>query len=153
MSLQPEPEIHPVLRANAPWPLKAESYLMFLKMKHLPKGVYDPLEEVWGGEEFGKFDGGLGAVMIVRYSDSPVGKSFHGLLSFLLRMPLSQKSRLFEVQVVINTLIQVPTTNSSSSPETSASPIRSKVLPESPKRLLESRASTSRSAPQLTTAV
>jgi hypothetical protein len=74
MSLQPEPEIHPVQRAKAPWPLKAESYMMFVRMKELPKGVYDRLEEVWGGEEFGKLEGGLGAIMIVRYSDTPVGE-------------------------------------------------------------------------------
>jgi hypothetical protein len=74
MSLQPEPEIHPVQRAKAPWPLKAESYMMFVRMKELPKGVYDRLEEVWGSEEFGKFEGGLGAIMIVRYSDTPVGE-------------------------------------------------------------------------------
>ncbi|OAK97761.1 hypothetical protein IQ06DRAFT_280464, partial [Phaeosphaeriaceae sp. SRC1lsM3a] len=73
MSLQPEPETHPVARAKAPWPLKAESYLLFLNMKELPKGVYDKLEEVWEGEEYGTFKGGLGAVMIVRYSDTPVG--------------------------------------------------------------------------------
>jgi hypothetical protein len=50
--------------------------MMFLRMKELPKGVYDQLEEVWGGEEFGKFEGGLGAIMIVRYSDTPVGMLF-----------------------------------------------------------------------------
>jgi hypothetical protein len=76
MSLQPEPETHPVSRVKAPWTLKAESYLMFLRMKELPKGVYDGLEEVWGGDEYGKFEGGLGAIMIVRYSDTPVGMSF-----------------------------------------------------------------------------
>jgi hypothetical protein len=76
MSIQPEPSIHPVARTKAPWPLKAESYMMFLRMKELPKGVYDQLEEVWSGEEFGKFEGGLGAIMIVRYSDTPVGM-FH----------------------------------------------------------------------------
>jgi hypothetical protein len=75
MAMQQELEIHPVPRAKAPWMLKAESYLMFLRMKELPKGVYDKLEEVWGGEEYGKFVGGLGAVMIVRYSDTPVGRS------------------------------------------------------------------------------
>lgn len=75
MSLQPEPAVHPVLRAKAPWPLKAESYIMFLRLKTLPKGVYDHLEEVWEGQEFGTFEGGLGAIMIVRYSDTPVGKS------------------------------------------------------------------------------
>ncbi|EAT81211.1 hypothetical protein HBH56_132940 [Parastagonospora nodorum] len=73
MSLQPEPETHPVSRAKAPWAMKAESYLLFLKLKELPQGVYDELEEVWAGDEFGKFKGGLGAVVIVRYSDTPAG--------------------------------------------------------------------------------
>lgn len=73
MSLQPEPVVHPVQRVKAPWPLKCESYLLFLNMKELPKGVYDKLEEVWEGEEFGAFKGGLGAVVIVRYTDTPVG--------------------------------------------------------------------------------
>jgi hypothetical protein len=50
---------------------------MFLRMRDLPKGVYDGLEEVWGGVEYGKFDGGLGAIMIVRYSDTPVGMLFY----------------------------------------------------------------------------
>jgi hypothetical protein len=76
MSLQPEPDAHPVLRAKAPWALKAESYMMFLKMKELPKGMYDSLEETWESSEFGDFKGGLGAVMIVRYSDTPVGTLF-----------------------------------------------------------------------------
>jgi hypothetical protein len=75
MSLQPEPSTHPVLRAKAPWSMKAESYLLFLNMKELPKGVYDTLEEVWENDDLGTFKGGLGAVMIVRYSDTPVGMS------------------------------------------------------------------------------
>jgi hypothetical protein len=75
MSLQSEPASHPVQRVQAPWPLKAESYLLFLKMKELPKGLYDSLEKVWEGGEFGAFEGGLGAIMIVRYWDTPVGMS------------------------------------------------------------------------------
>ncbi|KAL5113801.1 hypothetical protein ACEQ8H_008302 [Pleosporales sp. CAS-2024a] len=73
MSLQPEPHVHPVTRVKAPWPLKAETYVLFLRMKELPARVYDPLEQVWEGEDHGQFKGGLGAVMIVRYSDTPVG--------------------------------------------------------------------------------
>ncbi|KAH8728274.1 hypothetical protein GQ44DRAFT_675519 [Phaeosphaeriaceae sp. PMI808] len=72
-TLQPEPESHPVPRATAPWQLKAESYIMFLRLKELPKGVYDRLEETWGQQELGLFTGGLGAVLIIRYSDTPVG--------------------------------------------------------------------------------
>jgi hypothetical protein len=44
-------------------------------MKELPKGLYDSLEKVWEGGEFGAFEGGLGAIMIVRYWDTPVGMS------------------------------------------------------------------------------
>jgi hypothetical protein len=74
MSLQREPETHPVLRAEAPWHVKAESYNIFLRLKDLPQGAYDPLEEIGGGSEYGKFEGGLGAVVIVRYSETPVGR-------------------------------------------------------------------------------
>lgn len=72
-SLQPEPHSHPVQRSKAPWDLKAESYMMFMMLKELPRGAYDELEEAWGGKEFGEFRGGLGAVMVVRYTDTPVG--------------------------------------------------------------------------------
>jgi len=68
-----EPEQHPVPRAKAPWKLMAECYTLLLKLKDLPKGVYDPLEAAWADEGLGKFAGGLGAVIIVRYSDTPVG--------------------------------------------------------------------------------
>ncbi len=67
--------VHPVQRAGAPWTLKAETYLLFLKMQSLPQGLYDPLEEAWVDESLGTFEGGLGAVMIVRYTDTPVGMS------------------------------------------------------------------------------
>ncbi|KAJ8112008.1 hypothetical protein OPT61_g5522 [Boeremia exigua] len=63
----------PVERAPAPWTLKAESYLLFLKLQGLPEGVYDTLEEAWEDEGMGRFEGGLGAIMIVRYTDTPVG--------------------------------------------------------------------------------
>lgn len=66
---------HPVQRSPAPWTLKAESYLLFLKLKTLPEGLYDRLEEAWEDESMGRFEGGLGAVMIVRYTDTPVGRS------------------------------------------------------------------------------
>jgi hypothetical protein len=69
-----ESEEHPVPRVRAPWKLKAESYILFLKLDTLPEGVYDPLEEAWADERFGRFKGGLGTVMIIRYSDTPVGK-------------------------------------------------------------------------------
>lgn len=66
---------HPVQRAPAPWTMKAESYLLFLRLRELPKGLYDELEAAWGDEALGGFEGGLGAVMIVRYADTPVGRS------------------------------------------------------------------------------
>jgi hypothetical protein len=75
MSLQPEPECHPVLRAKASWHVKAESYNMFLRLKDVPQGSYDTLEGPWEGDEFGEFEGSLGAVVIVRYSETPVGRS------------------------------------------------------------------------------
>ena len=69
------PAMHPVQRAPAPWTLGAESYLLFLKLGGLPAGVYDALEAGWEDEGLGRFEGGLGGVMIVRYTDTPVGKS------------------------------------------------------------------------------
>lgn len=64
---------HPVQRAPAPWTLKAESYLLLLKLNSLPHGLYDPLESAWAEESLGAFTGGLGAIMIVRYTSTPVG--------------------------------------------------------------------------------
>lgn len=87
MSLQNEPEVHPVARAPAPWVLKAETYLLLVKLGSLPKGVYDPLEESWGEKENGEFRGGLGGIMIVRYRNTPVGRFIlrfgHLLYTFL----------------------------------------------------------------------
>lgn len=71
---------HPVHRVPAPWTLKAESYLLFVKLSELPKGVYDRFEGAWEDEALGRFEGGLGAVMIVRYTDTPVGKSLPEVL-------------------------------------------------------------------------
>jgi hypothetical protein len=64
MSLQSEPDKHPVPRVKAPWTVKATSWLVFLKLNSLPKGIYASLDE-----------GGYGAIMIVRYADTPVGGS------------------------------------------------------------------------------
>jgi hypothetical protein len=66
---------HLVQHVPAPWTLKAESYLLFLKFGELPKGVYDGLDATWEDEALGRFEGGLGAVMILRYTDTPVGRS------------------------------------------------------------------------------
>lgn len=67
---------HPVQRAPAPWSLAAESYLLFLGLKELPRGVYDALEGAWVDEGLGRFEGGLGAVMVVRYTETVVGRFF-----------------------------------------------------------------------------
>ena len=76
---------HPVQRVPAPWTLKAESYLLVLKLGGLPKGVYDELEAAWEDEALGRFEGGVGAVMVVRYTDTPVGRlSLPGLISLLV---------------------------------------------------------------------
>lgn len=83
--------MHPVQRSPAPWTLKAESYLLFLKLKELPQGLYDRLEEAWQNESLGRFEGGLGAVMIVRYTETPVGRLFSHFanpLLYHLSMPL-----------------------------------------------------------------
>lgn len=77
---------HPVQRSPAPWTLSAESYLLFLKLKELPRGLYDGLEEAWGDEGLGRFEGGLGAVMIVRYTDTPVGRSISHLFGHSLHL-------------------------------------------------------------------
>lgn len=74
MASAQQPEMHPVQRSVAPWTLRAETYVLFVKLTELPRGVYDPLEEAWTDEGLGKFVGGLGCVMIVRYSDTPVGR-------------------------------------------------------------------------------
>ncbi|EMD87117.1 hypothetical protein COCC4DRAFT_41318 [Bipolaris maydis ATCC 48331] len=68
-------ERHPVPRSEAPWDkLKAESYSLFLKLSELPKGTYDEFEASWADEkENGAFKGGLGAVIVVRYTETPVG--------------------------------------------------------------------------------
>ena len=69
------PSAHPVPVAPPPWTLKAETYMLLMRMKELPRGVYDPLEKAWENEhDVGTFEGGLGGVMIVRYSGGPVGE-------------------------------------------------------------------------------
>ncbi|KAL1795387.1 hypothetical protein ACET3X_007203 [Alternaria dauci] len=75
-SVSDEPARHPVKRALAPWKLTAEVYMLFLTLKELPKDVHDELEGEKGGwddEEKGRFKGGLGTVVVVRYKDTPVG--------------------------------------------------------------------------------
>ncbi|PSN71640.1 hypothetical protein BS50DRAFT_232553 [Corynespora cassiicola Philippines] len=62
---------HPVVHAPAPWTTKSETYWLFLTLKSLPKGIYDALE--LDLEKGGDFKGGLGIIIIVRYSDTPVG--------------------------------------------------------------------------------
>lgn len=56
---------------------------MFFTLSKLPEGVYDQLEmqNVKEGNE-GKFTGGLGSIMVVRYKDTPVGES--NIISYLI---------------------------------------------------------------------
>jgi hypothetical protein len=76
------PSSHPVQHAPSPWTTKSECYWLFLYLKDLPAGLYDPLEGQRFGdgnlseekEKVGEFKGGLGLIMIVRYADTPVGK-------------------------------------------------------------------------------
>lgn len=76
------PASHPVPHAPAPWTTKAECYWLFLYLKDLPPGLYNPLEEGRFGDgklaeekdKVGAFKSGLGVVMIVRYADTPVGE-------------------------------------------------------------------------------
>jgi hypothetical protein len=68
----------------APWTTESECWLLtvFLGSK-LPEGVYDPLEAsssaFANSKEAGKFEGGLGMIMIVRYKETPVGRSLSTL--------------------------------------------------------------------------
>jgi hypothetical protein len=82
-----EPGQHPVARVDAPWKLKAESYVLLLKLGSLPTGVYSSNEDTWADEGLGEFMGRVGTVIIVRYSETPVGKPCclygkHGLGAF-----------------------------------------------------------------------
>ncbi|PVI06646.1 hypothetical protein DM02DRAFT_609446 [Periconia macrospinosa] len=62
---------HPVERSEAPWTVKCETYWMLINLKSLPEGVYDKLEEPL--LQHGEFKGGMGFLMVVRYSYTPVG--------------------------------------------------------------------------------
>jgi len=70
----------PVQINPAPWYTKAETYWLAVKLgasSELPEGVYAPLEAsapaTSDPEYAGKHRGGLGLIMIVRYSDTPCG--------------------------------------------------------------------------------
>lgn len=72
---------HPVQRAPAPWATKSECYWLLFNLSKLPEGIYDPLEasspelmDLGKDGKAGQFKGGLGIIMIVRYSDTPVGR-------------------------------------------------------------------------------
>ena len=73
-NLDREPRQSPVSLFSAPWTLKAETYVLFLKLNTLPDGVYNALEETWTDIELGQFVGGVGTIMIVRYRETPLGK-------------------------------------------------------------------------------
>lgn len=57
----------------------------------LPEGVYDPLEasspEFADPSTAGEFRGGIGVVVIVRYSETPVGKTLNTSTIFLGLIP------------------------------------------------------------------
>ena len=70
----------PVKVRPAPWQMKAETYWLTLNLPagfDSEKGVYAPLEAssktTTDPELVGKHSGGLGLIMIVRYSDTPCG--------------------------------------------------------------------------------
>lgn len=70
----------PVQIKPAPWDTKAEKYWLALNLGasgKFPQGVYAPLEAssptTSDPEHAGKHRGGLGLIMIVRYSDTPCG--------------------------------------------------------------------------------
>ena len=60
-------------RVEAPWTLHAECYTLLIKLSEIPAGLYDPREEAWNDESNGTFAGGVGTIMIVRYTSTPVG--------------------------------------------------------------------------------
>lgn len=58
----------------APWKCRAETYWLLVKFSHpLPIGIYDALEATHPACTARQFDGGMGLISIVRYSDTPVG--------------------------------------------------------------------------------
>ncbi|EMC92857.1 hypothetical protein BAUCODRAFT_264299 [Baudoinia panamericana UAMH 10762] len=62
------------LEASAPWKCRAESYWMILQLQNpLPVDIYDQLEAEHPACTTAGFKGGYGMVMVVRYSDTPVG--------------------------------------------------------------------------------
>jgi hypothetical protein len=73
----------PVRVHPGPWNAKAEAYWLAINVKagvDTDEGVYAPLEasspSTSDPANAGKHHGGLGLIMIVRYSDTPCGKSF-----------------------------------------------------------------------------
>lgn len=70
----------PVEIKRAPWDTKAKMYWLVLNLGasgKFPQGLYAPLEAsspaTSDPEYLGKHRGGLGLIMIVRYSDTPCG--------------------------------------------------------------------------------
>jgi hypothetical protein len=62
-----------------PWTCKAEAWLLILTLgSKLPDGAYAPLEagfkDFADPEHAGKFKGQIGFLMVLRYSETPVGK-------------------------------------------------------------------------------
>jgi hypothetical protein len=106
---------HPVHHTPAPWTTKSECYWLFLYLKDLPAGLYDPLEDKRFGdgnlseekEKLGEFKGGLGLVMIVRYADTPVGKFVLSLFPSIILTYLIFGRLLFVRSILANALRSV----------------------------------------------
>lgn len=63
----------PITPVPPPWALKATVYAFpFVPLGPLPTKAYSPLERT-GRTTEGSYVGGVGAIMIIRYSDTPVG--------------------------------------------------------------------------------
>lgn len=67
--------------AQAPWTCTAQVYSIFMQSKPdksttgLPPTAYAPLERdsFFASPEAGRYIGGLGGLMVIRYTDTPVG--------------------------------------------------------------------------------
>lgn len=67
---------------SSPWDLKGRGYTFLHQLAPfsstpipLPSSAYDPSETGTSADLSDRFHGGVGALMVVRYSDSPVGTS------------------------------------------------------------------------------
>lgn len=69
-----------LIEALPPWDLKGVGWTFLIKQPFsktpvpLPPGSYSPFEQNTTADLSKNFHGGVGVVMIIRYSESPVGK-------------------------------------------------------------------------------